>query len=267
MADDDRDQLKRTFDQDAELYDKARPRYPAQIFDDLFAIAGLKPGAAVLEIGCGTGQATRDLARRAGRVVCVELGASMAAVARRNLASCANVEVITSSFESWEPRDARFDVVFAATMWHWLDPEVRYAKSARVLKPKGVLAIVEGGRHAFPAGFDPFFTEIQKAYESIGETHLEWPPPPPDQVPDMRDEIERSGLFEVIAIRRYVWPVDYTADTYIDVLNTYSNHIAWPQWKRDKLFAEVRRLIAIRPDGRVRKHYLSILHVARGISR
>lgn len=263
--DPNRDSLKRTFDQDAELYERARPRYPERIFDDLFAIAGLKPGSSVLELGCGTGQATRDLARRAGHVVCVELGANLAAVARRELAAFANVEVITSTFEAWAPEDARFDVVFAATSWLWLDPEVRYVKSASVLKPGGVVAIVHGGYHAFPEGFDPFFSEIQAAYEAIGEPHQEGPPPRPEQVPDLREEIERSGLFEVVSIRRYVWPVDYTADTYIDVLNTYSNHIAWEQWKRDKLFGEVRRLIAMRPDGRIRKHYLSIVHIARRI--
>ena len=47
-----------------------------------------------------------------------------------------------------------------------------------------------------------------------------------------------------MGVKRLVWTVDYTVDSYIDVLNTYSNHIAWEQWKRDKLYAEVRRLIA-----------------------
>jgi SAM-dependent methyltransferase len=265
MADGDRDTLKRTFDQDAELYDKARPDYPEQIFDDLFALGGLASDAAVLELGCGTGQATRHLARRGGSVVCIELGASLAAVARRNLESFPRVGVITSDFESWEPRESRFDVVFAASSWHWLDPELRYAKAARVLKPTGILAIVDNG-HAFPDGFDPFFTEIQRCYEAIGEPHLEWPPPRPEDEPDRREEIERTGLFEVVGVKRQVWPVDYSADTYIDVLNTYSGHIAWEQSKRDQLYAEVRRLIAQRPDSRIRKHYLSILQVCRRIS-
>jgi hypothetical protein len=52
-------------------------------------------------------------------------------------------------------------------------------------------------------------------------------------------------------------------DTYIDVLNTYSGHIAMEQWQRDKLYAEVRRLIAQRPEAQIRKHHLSILHVCR----
>ena len=212
MAHADRDKLKRTFDRDAELYDNARPDYPEQIFDDLFAMGGLASGAAVLELGCGTGQATRHIAGRGCRVVCIELGANLAAVARRNLEPFPRVEVITSAFESWEPRESLFDMVFAASSWHWLDPEVRYAKAARVLKPAGILAIVDNG-HAFPDGFDPFFTEIQKCYEAIGEPHLEWPPPRPEDEPDRREEIERTCLFKVVGIKGCVWPVDYGADT------------------------------------------------------
>jgi SAM-dependent methyltransferase len=265
MADSDRDKLKRTFEQDAELYDKARPDYPTQIFDDLFVLGSLERTAAVLELGCGTGKATVHLARRGCRVVGIELGENLADVARRNLLQFPRVEVVTSSFESWEPRASRFDLVFAASSWHWLDPDLRYAKTARLLKPGGVLAIVDNG-HAFPDGFDPFFTEIQKSYEELGEPHLEWPPLRPEDEPDCREEIERSGLFEIVAIKRRVWPVEYSAETYIDVLNTYSGHIAWEQWKRDKIYADVRRLIARRPEGRIRKHYLSILQVSRRIS-
>jgi SAM-dependent methyltransferase len=258
-----REALRRTFNQDAELYDRARPRYPEQIFDDLFSLSGLNPPATVLEVGCGTGQATRPLAERGCRVVCIELGENLAAVARRNLAKFPRVEVITSAFESWKAREALFDMVFAATSWHWLDPEVRYEKAAGLLKPAGILAVLGGGGHAFPDGFDPFFTEIQKCYEALGEPHLEWPPPRPDQVPDRQEEIECSGLFKVVGVKRYVWPVDYTADRYIDVLSTYSDHIAWDRWKRERLFSEVRRLIGARPSGTIRKHYLDILHVAR----
>jgi len=262
MNDGDRDKLKKTFDKDAELYDKARPDYPEEIFDDLFALSGLGRDAAVLEIGCGTGQATKHLARRGCRVVCVEPGENLAVVARRNLKSFRRVEVVTAAFESWEPGDSLFDLVFAASSWHWIDPDVRYAKAAHVLKPDGILAIVDNG-HAFPEGFDPSFKEIQRCYEAIGEPHLEWPPPRPEDEPDRCAEIERSGLFEIVGVKRHVWAIYYTADAYIDVLNTYSNHIAWGQPKRDTLFAEVRKVIGRRPDGRVRKHYLSILQVCR----
>jgi predicted O-methyltransferase YrrM len=82
-----RNLLRTTFEQLAELYDRARPTYPPQIFDDLGVIAQLSLSARVLEIGCGTGQGTLPLAQRGYAVTCVELGQQLAAVAQRNLAS------------------------------------------------------------------------------------------------------------------------------------------------------------------------------------
>jgi SAM-dependent methyltransferase len=257
-----RDVLKWSFDRQAALYDRARPPYPEQIFDDLIRLAGLGSPPAVVEIGCGPGRASRMLAARGCRLTCLELGPRMSALARRNLARFPHVDVITSAFEDWDPQDARFDMVFAASSWHWLDPEIRYAKAAHVLKPGGVLALLSGS-HAFPEGFDPFFTEIQTCYAALGESRPAWPPPTPDRVADRRTEIESSRLFTVDAITRYVWAVDFTAESFIDELNTHSGHMAWPQWKRETLHAEIRRLMAMRREGYLRKHYLSILHVCR----
>ncbi len=76
----DRDRLKTTFDEVAEIYDRARPSYPEQLFDDLVALADLQPGESLLEIGCGTGRTTLPLAERGFRITCVELGENLAAV-------------------------------------------------------------------------------------------------------------------------------------------------------------------------------------------
>jgi SAM-dependent methyltransferase len=265
-VDSDREKLRRIFDQDPALYDQARPRYPEQLFDDLFALGGLEAGDAVLEVGCGTGQATSSLARRGCRVVCVEIGDGLASVARLNLAQFPNVEVVTCAFENWEPGTIAFSMVFAASSWHWLDPSVRYLKAASTLKSGGTLAIVSSA-HAFPEGFDPFFTDIQQCYNAIGKGVDRWPPPRPDEVADEAADIERSGLFGEVRVRRYRWTVEYTASEYIDLLNTYSDHRSMEPAKRDQLYAEIRRQIEARPGGRVRKHYLNILNVARLLRR
>jgi SAM-dependent methyltransferase len=245
------------FDDVAELYDRARPTYPEALFDDLFAVSGLGPRSRLLEIGCGTGQATRALASRAASITCIELGARLAALARQNLG--AKAHVINAPFEAWDPHGEQFDAVFAAAAWHWVDPTVRFARAASVLRPNGVLAIVSGG-HAFPAGFDPFFTEIQSCYKAIGEGMDEWPPPEPDNVPDGRAEILASGLFDVALVKRYVWTNDLTAGQYIDLLETFSGHRVMTPENRARLYAEVRRLIGPRL---IRMHSLAILHIAR----
>src|SRR3989337_4360405 len=98
MTGTDRERLRGAFDGAPALYDRARLSYPEQPFDDLIQLAGLQPGASLLEIGCGTGRATLPLARRGFRVTCVELGENLAAVARRNLADFTHVTVVTSPF-------------------------------------------------------------------------------------------------------------------------------------------------------------------------
>jgi SAM-dependent methyltransferase len=158
-----------------------------------------------------------------------------------------------------------FDLIYAATAWRWLDPAIRYHKAHRLLRSGGHLAFWSA-QHAFPAGFDPFFTEIQEVYNAIGEGWTgRWPPPPPDQVVDDSAEIEASGFFDDIRVRRYVWETLYTADEYIALLNTFSGHITMETAKRAHLYREIRRRIGRRPDPRVRRHWLAILHVARRI--
>ena len=263
MDDSIRLQRARSFDEIAELYDRARREHEEQIFDDLFELARIEPrGAKVLEIGCGTGQATLPLARRGCRVVCVEMGTNLARVARDRLAQFPSVTVINHRFENWEPNGATFDLVFAANAWHWLDPRVRYAKAASVLRPDGVLAFMIS-RHAFPPDFDSFFAEIQDCYEAIGEARLAWPPPAPEEVRDESEDIEDSGYFEDVRVERYLRAQEYTADEYVALMSTASDHRIMKPEKREWLFAEMRRLIDARAGGRIHRHLLTILHVAR----
>ncbi len=260
----DRDRLKTTFNRVAETYDWARPDYPDQLFEDLIALAALQPGANLLEIGCGTARTTLPLARRGFRITAVELGENLAAVARRNLAPFPDVRVVVAPFEIWDPSGNSFDLVYAASSWHWLDPDVRFAKAAALLKPGRALAIMGGG-HAFPQDADRFFYEIQDAYRELGMEPKgeQWPPPLPQDVPDMREEFEATGLFADFQSRRYVWEKPYTAEEYIDLLNTFSGHIVMDPDKREYLYRNVRERIAARPDPRIRRHWLAILNIAR----
>ena len=256
------DNLRSTFDSAADLYDEARPSYPEELFDDLVELGELEPDDRLLEIGCATGKATRPLLERGFSVVCVELGAQLAERARRSLTGLP-VEIRVAPFEQWEDEAGAFDLVYAATAWHWLDPAIRYLKAHRLLRAGGHLAFWSA-LHAFPPGFDPFFTEIQEAYDRIGRHRQgEWPPPRPEDIPDDAAEIEASGLFEDVRVRRYGWERLYTADEYIALLSTFSDHIALEPKMREQLFREIRRRIVERPDRRVRRHWYAILHVAR----
>jgi SAM-dependent methyltransferase len=259
--------LRATFNAAAASYQGSRPDYPAELYDDLLELTGLTPPADLLEVGPGPGKATLPLARQGFRITAIELGADLAEQARHNLAAFPGVSVVTTPFEEWRAEDA-YDLVYAATAWHWIDPDVKYAKAASVLRPGGHLA-VWGAGHAFPKGFDPFFIEIQQVYEEIGEAKSDdrFPPPLPEEVRDpIAGELQASGVFEVAGVRRYVWGLRYTADQYLALLDTFSGHIAMGQAKRDRLYGEVRRRLAERPDNSLVRHWMSTLTVGRVIN-
>ncbi|MEE6262743.1 class I SAM-dependent methyltransferase [Plantactinospora sonchi] len=257
--------LATTFDTVAESYARIRPGYPGRLFADLAASTGLSSaGTRVLEVGTGTGQATRGLLDRGWSVVTLEPGRELAAVARRVLAERGDVDVVVSPFERWEAGDRRpFDLVFAATSWHWLDPRVAYRRAAELLRPAGHLAIV-ATEHVSPPGGDDFFQQVERVYDEVGMGDGQGGPKPPEAIaaPDV-DAIVDSGLFAQPVVHRYVWSRDYTVEEYLELISTYSGHIAASSWQRRTLFTGIRELVAARPSGTVRKHYLNMLQIAR----
>ena len=175
-----------------------------------------------------------------------------------------DVDVIEERFENWTPdEDQLFDLVFAATSWHWIDPAIRYAKAWEVLRPGGHLAFWDAV-HVFPEGGDTFFSEIQAVYDQIGEG---LPPgadrPRPRELKDRGDEISATGMFDVVLVRHFDWERVYDAAGYIELLETFSGHIAMEDWKRERLYAEIRTRLARRDDGLLRRHWGGVLHVAQ----
>jgi SAM-dependent methyltransferase len=261
MSDERRLRKRATFDEVAELYARARPRYPELVIDDVVELGRFGPGLRLVEIGCGTGQATAALAERGLDVTCVELGPRLAEVARRELAQYPSVRVVNADFEHWEPEGMPWDGVASFTAFHWIDPERRYALAARLLRPKGALAVVHMP-HVVPPGGDPFFLEAQEDYRAVGLAGDE-PPPAPDDVPDLASEFDASGLFEPVTVRRRVIEHDVTADDHVALIGTFSDHLLLPASQREELVARLRRRFEARPSGTARKSVLYIVHVAR----
>ena len=261
-GDRERERLGTTFDSAAELYQEARPDYPEVLFDRLLALTNTRPGDRVLEIGAGPGKATLPLLRRGLRVTAIEPGAALARHARANVAGHP-AEVVRMRFEDWPGPWGHFDLVASATAWHWVDPERRYQLAARALRPAGHLATWSTS-HVFPPGGDPFFEDLQEVYDAIGEADpVGTSHPAPGELPVQTEEIEASGLFDVVAVEHFDWTVDYGADAYVRLLSTFSGHIAASPEHRAHLFGEVRRRLAQRPDGLLRRGWGAVLHVAR----
>jgi SAM-dependent methyltransferase len=253
----DRELLRQTFGTVAEQYDRARPTYPAEVFDGIAELAALAPGSRVLEIGPGTGKATIELVRRGYAVTGVELSAELAEFARKNVPAA---EIEVANFEEWEPVDAGFDAITAFAAFHWISPELRFTKPVRLLRPGGALAVVHG-HHVLPDDGDRFFAEVQEDYDAVVPHPDNGPPEHPDEVgSEWADDFRASGVFDRVEERRYLQPLTYSANGFVALSGTFSVNIALPAQQRDELFRRIHTRIEAR-GGTVTKHYLQMLTV------
>lgn len=260
----ERHRLRATFDTAAATYADARPTYPDALIEELVASTGITRESRLLEVGCGPGTATRPLAERGLSITALELGEALAAEARLRLQGFPEVQVVNASFEEWGGESESFHLIYAATAWHWIDPDVSYGRAHELLRPGGHLAFWRAD-HVFPEGGDPFFAELQDVYDEIGEG---LPPGAwqlaPGELPEQTEEIEAHG-FEVVTVRHFDWSTTYDVDGYLALLDTFSGHIAMAEEQRAHLYAEIRRRLAARPSGRLERHWGAVLHVARAL--
>ncbi|MGI8554253.1 MAG: class I SAM-dependent methyltransferase [Dehalococcoidia bacterium] len=232
------------FDELAEDFDRTRPVCPAALFDDLLSLAALSPGDRVVEICCGSGQATVPLAERGLAVTAIEIGVKLAAIARRRLSGFPAVEVVTSSFEDWGPDGRPVAAVVAFNALHWIAPEGRYAKPAALLGLGGVM-VVGGCTWALPENAEPFWREVQQDYWAVGYEGA--PPPPPEGIAPWSFPEEAALYFEEVAARRYPFQIVYSAEEYLAMLATQSGTRALGAARRREFLDSVRLRLDRRP--------------------
>ena len=163
------------FDEVAEDYDRHRPSYPDALVDQACEAAGIGAGAAVLEVGCGTGQLTRSLLTRGLRVTAVEPGQQLMARARDQLHDVGDVQFVSARLEDASIPAAQYAAVFSASAIHWVDPDVSWRKAADALVDDGTLALI-----SYFGLDDPRSADDQQALRAVlttvaPEAAADWP--------------------------------------------------------------------------------------------
>lgn len=254
--------FRASFDQAAEDYDAARPGYPAELIADIVTLATLPSPARILEVGCGTGQATRPFAERGDHIDCLDIGESLLEIARRKLAAFPRVRFHHAAFETWPGEPGAFDLVLAATAFHWIVPEVGYSKAASLLEAGGSLAICSNEHRAFPPDFAADLSRIDR------QIVPSWPDPrnPPEldaAIAETAATIDATRRFAPVVVRAYPWSRSYTTTEYLRLLNTYSNYRALDEPTRARLFEAIADLLERLYGGTISKSYLAVLYLAR----
>ncbi|HTI21076.1 MAG TPA: methyltransferase domain-containing protein [Kutzneria sp.] len=255
--------LGRVFNEVPELYDRVRPGYPDELFADLADVTGLTERSAVLEVGCGTGQATRSLAALGCSVTAIEPGEEMAALARRRT----TVDVETSRFEEWADRGRRFDVLVAASSWHWVDPTIGWRRAHEVLRPGGWMALL-GHVTVRRPGEPEVYAETADLHERFCPGHPGWGHPPLED--DVRGTDEGWGLvddpgrlFGPTIVRWYPTVQWFDGAGFADLLRSLSLYRALDPDVREPLLDAIAERIRTQLGDRVSRRYLSVLRVGQ----
>jgi len=232
------------FDGIARRYEASRPGYPSHVMEFVTATAGLGPQAAVLEVGCGTGQLTERLACSGFRLTAIDIGPSMIAAARRRLAG-AEVSFQATSFEELDAVDASFDLVISSAAFHWIDPGVAFSKSARLLRPGGWLALLGTEEHYD----DPLGAALDILWVTHGDTGGAWERRPSDP-----EAIAATGLFGTPACLTDTQQVTLPAADVTALESTRATFLSWPHDTQRHFTNELGRLLDPQPAVHLTRH-------------
>jgi len=224
------------FGQAAESYERYRPGYPPELFDFLAEQVGAVAEPRAVEIGAGTGKATRELARRGFAVFAVEPDVAMAEVGRTACAPWPSVSYLVGDFESIDVPPATADLAISAQAWHWVRPTEAIPRVRSCLRTGGVFGLFWNS----PRRVDP---DLDREIDEAFQRHL-------PGVGDLggkataagqrsAQEIDDTGLFSPMQRREWSHRVRYSTQDFLGNLGTHSDHLLLPAERRSAFFGAI----------------------------
>jgi SAM-dependent methyltransferase len=228
----------------AEAYERFRPGYPEELFDMVMTYAG-QPVRTALEIGAGTGKATRLFAQRGITVTATEPDEAMLAELRKHVP--ANVKTMQAAFEALRPSGS-YGLVYAAAALHWTNPEGRWPRMAALLEPGGVFASFGG-----PAQLaDPAVEEAARAARAPFLDSDEVPSPdgtPPGHAMQWPGtELLRSEWFTDVQQSVIGRRLTMSARDYIGHLSTISVYLELPASEQEQIYSRIMQVLPERVE-------------------
>lgn len=264
---------KRThFDEIVVNYDKIRPEYPDRLFADVIGFIGSGKKKA-LEIGAGTGKATAPFLKAGYDVTAVEIGKNMAEFLQEKFKGYKDFNVIVSAFEDALLDENSYDLIYAASAFHWIDAEIGCPKVFRLLKSGGVFALF---RYNILARDDEVLCdEIQTAYDKYylsyytskkrqvkcRRSHDEFKEPS-EIINNYGFEDLKNYGFNEVSMKFYDVTLTYGADEYIDLLDTLADHRSLPEENRAALYAGIKETI-LKHGGYIKEDHVFQLYMGR----
>lgn len=255
-------EFEKTFDNIAEEYDISRPMYVPELFKDLFAYSQINSESCVLEIGMGTGKASEAILDSGCNLIGLEPGIHLAEAANKKFQKYPNLSIVNSTFQDYSCRNEYFDLIYAATAFHWIPEEYGYRRVYELLKHGGAFA-----RFAYHAGTDKKRKELTSKIQECYRKYTSWG----DEAKEYSEE-DAKNLAETarkygytdIKHKMYYFTKDFTANEYMGLLRTYPDHMKIEDADRIKLFQGIHSAI-VNNGGVITVYYTMDLELARKI--
>jgi len=238
--------LEWTFDTVASTYEKMRPGYAEELYRTIFDYISIDENSNVVEVGSGAGQATAPLLKTGCRLTAVEYGEQFGELLKSKFQEYPNFSVITGKFEETELEENTYDLVFSASAFHWVPEKIGYEKVYSILKKGGVFA--RFANHPYRDKGNPELSkEIDKVYEEYYYKYhnkerrslMEYSE---EDAKDRAMIAEKYGFTDIRYALFYRQRV-FTAKEYVQLLGTYSDHIAIKESIRTAFFAKIEEAI------------------------
>jgi SAM-dependent methyltransferase len=239
----------------ASAYERFRPGYPDELVDQVLAYAA-RPVHTALEIGAGTGKATRVFARRGVAVTATDPDSAMLTELRKHVP--ATVVTVQAAFEDLAVT-SRFDLVFAAAALHWTDPDRRWSRVAAMLTTNGTFASFGGQAHLADLSIEEAVREVRSPF--LADDGIPSPDGTPEDSPMQwpGTELAASALFTDVRQSSIERRLMISAHEYVGHLSTISAYLELPRSVREDVLS---RVLDVLPD-RVALVADITLHLAR----
>ncbi len=214
-------ELTEAFDAVANEYLRARSEYPEELFDRVFDIAQLSVGSRVLDVGCGSGQATLEFARRGCSVQGIDPAKNALDLLAKRVGDLSGIELHWSSFEDYKYEE-QFSLIACAQAFHWLDLETAPHRMADLLCEGGYVALFWHLQDVAPDSSQAdLYTLSSEFFKSFPVMN------PPEYgrefIDAMADVLKHSGRFEDLRITEYPWDQSYDPEMFKTLFRSASN--------------------------------------------
>lgn len=253
-------EFERNFDNEAVNYEKSRPLYPQKIYDDIFDYQRIDSNSRVLEIGIGTGKAAKPILDTQCRFIGIEPGQHLADLAKNKFYRNKNFTIRNQMLQDFVCPEETFDLIYAATAFHWIPEEYGYPRVYQLLKSGGAFA-----RFAYHAGPDKGRGALTDEIQALYRRYMRQEGPPIEfSGADAKKLADKALAYGFVDVKYMLYHTtkDFTADEYISLLRTYPNHMEIESTAREKLFDGIFHAI-VDNGGTITVYYTMDLELAR----